>query len=90
MSSTPGSGSELRLGTVLQRARERQGLSARQLSLAAGLSESVVRKVETGACEPTLAVFAAIVGELDLNDREVALLVRLVRPGAGSRGSAAR
>lgn len=54
------------------------GRSARDVSLAAGLSESVVGKVESSGMEPSLRVFACIVTELKLNDREIALLVRLV------------
>lgn len=51
--------------------------SARDVSLAAGLSESVAGKVEAGSMEPSLRVFARLVCELGLNDREIALLVRL-------------
>jgi transcriptional regulator with XRE-family HTH domain len=73
----PESAGELTVGTLLQACRVARGRSARRLSLDAGLSESVVGKVESGAIEPSLRVFAAIVAELDLNQREVAALVRL-------------
>ena len=55
----------------------RLGRSAREVSLAAGLSEAVVGKVEAGTLEPSLRVFASIACELGLADREIALLVRL-------------
>lgn len=73
------SAGDLTVGTVLQACRTARGRSARRLSLDAGLSESVVGKVESGAIEPSLRVFAAIVGELGLNRREIELLVALAR-----------
>lgn len=71
------SDTELTVGAVLHECRLARGTSARALSLSAGLSESVAGKVESGAIEPSLRVFARIVVELRLNDREMALLVRL-------------
>lgn len=64
------------LGLAIRSCRETRGLSARHLSLAAGLSESVVGKVEAGTVEPSLRVFAAIVTELGLTVAEIAFLVR--------------
>lgn len=65
------------VAALLKARRCADGRSARRLSLDAGLSESVVGKVESGAIEPSLRVFAAIVAELGLNQREIALLVAL-------------
>lgn len=67
----------MNIGWLLRLRRQATGRSARVLSLDAGLSESMAGKVESGAVEPGLRVFAAIVTTLALNDREIALLVRL-------------
>jgi predicted transcriptional regulator len=71
------SAGEITVGQLLRARRHVDGRSARRLSLDAGLSESVVGKVETGSIDPSLRVFAKIVHELRLNQREIALLVRL-------------
>lgn len=73
------SASEVTVGSLLRASRLARGRSARRLSLDAGLSESVVGKVETGAVDPSLRVFSAIVHELGLNGREIALLVSVAR-----------
>jgi len=65
--------------------REREGLSARQLSAAAGLSASYVSKVESGAVLPTIESFAKIVSNLYTTDREITYLIStLTREGEGS------
>lgn len=65
--------------------REREGLSARQLSAAAGLSASYVSKVESGAVLPTIESFAKIVSKLYTTDREITYLIStLTREGEGS------
>lgn len=68
--------SELTVGHVIRAMRERRRLSARALSLSAGLSESYVGKVESGACEPSLRAFAKIVTQLGLNAQEVFLVLQ--------------
>ena len=68
---------EVTVGSILRACRIARGYSARRLSLDAGLSESVVGKIESGAVEPSLRVFALVVRELGLSDREIAVLVRL-------------
>lgn len=65
----------LTLGGVLKSAREQLNLSKRQLSLAAGLSESYVGKVESGEIDPSFRCFAKLACQLNLNAREVHLLV---------------
>lgn len=65
------------VGDVIRAARVARGFSARRLSLEAGLSESVVGKVEAGNMQPSLQVFASIVSKLELSPLEVAFLVRL-------------
>lgn len=56
--------------------RERAGLSARQLSLDAGLSASYVSKIESGSVLPTIQSFAHIIQELDVSSFEVAYLLQ--------------
>jgi predicted transcriptional regulator len=73
------------VGTLLRACRQMQGISARGLSLRAGLSASVVGKVEAGIMEPTLPVFAAIVTTLGLNAQEIAALVRMSARAQSSR-----
>lgn len=75
----PASDGDVTVASLLRARRSADGRSARRLSLDAGLSESVVGKVESGAIEPSLRVFAAIVTELGLNQREITLLVALAR-----------
>jgi transcriptional regulator with XRE-family HTH domain len=70
-------GSELTIGDVVRIARQARGVSARALSLAAGLSESAVGKIEHHQSEPTLRAFAQIAVALDLTPTEIAFLVRL-------------
>lgn len=65
------------MGDVIRACRTARGYSARALSLEAGLSESVVGKIEAGAMEPSLKVFSRIVRVLDLSPLEVAALVAL-------------
>lgn len=73
------SGSEPTVGELLQWARTRRHVSARALSLAAGLSDSVAGKVENMRVDPALGTFARLVCALDLTDREIAFLVRVAR-----------
>lgn len=62
---------------MLQARRQATGASARATSLAAGLSDSVMGKVESGRRDPSLRAFALIACQLQLTDREIAFLVRL-------------
>jgi predicted transcriptional regulator len=71
------SGSEVTVGRILRHVRRQRGISARALSVAAGLSDSVAGKVETDTVDPSLATFARIVHQLELNNHEIATLVRL-------------
>lgn len=56
--------------------RERAGLSARQLSLDAGLSASYVSKIESGVVLPTISSFAHIIQKLDVSPFEVSYLLQ--------------
>lgn len=62
--------------SLLRFARERVGMSARQLSAAAGLSPSYVNKIENGAM-PSLQAFARLARAAQLSDAEVAFAVRV-------------
>lgn len=63
---------------VVKFARTRSGLSARALSREAGLSDSYVSKVEAGDIKPNLEAFAKIAKVLNLNDKELLFMVRLI------------
>lgn len=58
--------------------RERQGISARQLSSSAGLSASYVSKVESGAVLPTIQSFAKVIENLSVTDRELGYLIMIL------------
>ncbi len=60
---------------ALRYLRERAGLSARSLSVQAGLSPSYVGKIESGEHLPSLTGFAAMVTALHLSPYEVWTLV---------------
>lgn len=77
------SGSDLSVAGVIRACREARHLSARRLSLNAGLSDSVVGKIESRSIEPSLKAFAGIVTQLELTDREIAFLVRLATGRSG-------
>jgi len=66
---------DLSLGQAIELLRRPTGLSARGLSLASGLSESYVGKVEKGELEPSLRAFACIARTLGLSAREIHVLV---------------
>jgi transcriptional regulator with XRE-family HTH domain len=70
------SGIEPGFFVALRACREARGISARALSLQAGLSESMVGKIESGA-EPGLRTFSQIVYALQLSRQEIAMLVLL-------------
>lgn len=48
------------VGGIVKFARERAGLSTRELSRAAGLSASYVSKLESGSIEPSLKAFSRL------------------------------
>lgn len=69
---------EITLGQALREIRLlRTSLSARGLSLAAGLSESYVGKVESGRLEPSFNSFARISKILQLTPKEVQVLMEI-------------
>lgn len=64
------------IGWALRHKRESLKLSARTVSLNAGLSESYVGKVESGRIELSFRNFAKICQVLKLNNQEICCLVR--------------
>lgn len=69
--------------TVLQTARQRAGMSQRQLALAAGTSQPAVAAIESGAKQPTVAtldrLLRAVGTELVAAEPEQAALLRRAR-----------
>jgi transcriptional regulator with XRE-family HTH domain len=63
------------LGSAIRHHREERGISARDLSLRSGFSESYVGKVESGQLQPSLRAFGQLVVALELNSAEVFFLV---------------
>lgn len=60
----------------LKKLRERRGVSARALSLEAGLSASYVSKIESGQVKPSVEAFAYLMKALEASDEEVLYMVR--------------
>ena len=56
--------SEARIGEVLRRLREEQGLSLRTLAVRVGFSASFLSQVENGAVSPSISSLERIAGEL--------------------------
>ncbi len=66
----------MHVGDVIRSLREsRTDLSARALSLAAGLSESYVGKIESNSVEPSFRAFAKIAMQLGMKPAEIYILV---------------
>lgn len=64
------------VGDVVNYARNRAKVSARQLSARAGLSASYVTKLEAGEIEPSLHAFSRIAGAVRMSDQEIVFCVR--------------
>ena len=59
--------------SAVRYAREKKHLSARSLSLLAGLSPSYVGKLESGEIEPSVRAFAKIALSLEMSAQEIFL-----------------
>jgi transcriptional regulator with XRE-family HTH domain len=70
------------LGRRLRQARERDGISLRQLAKRLGLSPSAVSQIETGLSQPSLRTLYALAGELSLSLDELLDHQPPVSPGA--------
>jgi transcriptional regulator with XRE-family HTH domain len=57
-------------GAAINLVRRRRGLSARALSLQAGLSAAYVHKFEAGLIEPSMRAFARLVVALGMTPEE--------------------
>lgn len=66
------------LGSLIKAARTAKKLSARELSLKAGVSQSYISKVEADLLMPTLAVFSRLAIELNLSNIEIIYIVKLL------------
>lgn len=64
------------LGEILRIKRQSKKLSARATSVAAGLSESYVGKIEKGEIDVSLRAFSQIAKVLEFTDLEIACVVR--------------
>jgi transcriptional regulator with XRE-family HTH domain len=67
------------LGDLIRVKRLERGLTARGLSVAAGLSSSYVTKVEAGLIAPSLETFARLASALRMNPSEVFYAVHSTR-----------
>jgi transcriptional regulator with XRE-family HTH domain len=63
------------LPVALKLLREKKGISARTLSVSAGLSSSYVSKVEAGALEPSFSAFCRMAKVLGMTTSEILFLV---------------
>ena len=69
------------LAATLKRAREKKGLSQRDLSARAGVPQSHISKIETGSVDLRISSLASIANALDL---EIALVPRKAVPAVKS------
>jgi transcriptional regulator with XRE-family HTH domain len=90
---------EARIGEVLRRLRERQGLSLRTLATRAGFSASFLSQLENGQVSPSIASLDRIAGKLGVTlvdlfeatqEREAVVVRAGSRPGFTSSWSRAR
>lgn len=65
----------LKLGDAIRFLRLKRGISARSLSLSAGLSSSYVGKLEAGEIEPSVRAFGSIALALSMTSAEVMFCV---------------
>ena len=76
------------LGRELRAARERQGMSLRALSSAAGISPSLLSQVETGKIHPSVSTLYALVSQLGVSLDDI--LSRALPAPAGAVPQATR
>lgn len=65
------SSTKVSLADAVRHLRQREGLSARSLSLKAHLSPSYVGKLEAGEIEPSVKAFGRIALALGMNPQEI-------------------
>lgn len=66
---------QIKMADAIQYLRARKNLSARKVSLLAGLSPSYVGKLEAGELEPSFRAFARLALVLDMSPQEVLFCV---------------
>lgn len=71
----------LSLGDGIKYLRERRKMSARQVSISAGLSPSYVGKVEKNEIQPSITGFYHICQVIGASDKEIVFLLRLATNG---------
>ena len=76
MSRTFGPEAPLTAAAAIRFCRGKAGLSARALSLKAGLGEAYVCRVESGSLEPSLRAFARLAAVLGMSNAEMAVVLR--------------
>lgn len=64
---------------IMKFLRERQGLSARRLSIMAGLSPSYMSKLECERLIPSVDIFNKLVENIGCSDSEILFLIRICR-----------
>lgn len=69
MGSTTQANTDALAGNVLKLARIKQGLSQRELAVAAGVAQSTIARIESGSMQPTLPVLCRILAGADLEAR---------------------
>lgn len=67
----------LSLSEGIKYIRKRKNMSARAVSLAAGLSPSYVSKVEKEEIQPSISSFYRICQVIEATDKEIVFLLRL-------------
>lgn len=65
------------VGMLLRAYREAKGMSARELSVSAGLSASYCGKVEAGTMAPSFRAMAKIMYRLGMTNGEIGVLIVL-------------
>jgi transcriptional regulator with XRE-family HTH domain len=95
----PSRAADARIGDVLRRCREQQGLSLRTLATRAGFSASFLSQLETGQVSPSIGSLEKIAAQLGLTlvdlfeatqDRATVVVKASARPGFTSSWSRAR
>lgn len=67
----------LSLQNAVKYLRLKKSLSARQLSIEAGLSPTYISKLENGTLSPSFEAFCSISKVLNMTDQEVLYLIKL-------------
>ena len=69
MGPTTQAATDALAANVLKLARIKQGLSQRELAVAAGVAQSTIARIESGSMQPTLPLLCRILAGADLEAR---------------------